>query len=54
MKKGVAIIVASYLDKSERSLPQPSLRIVANRLLNGDDIDKAIQVLEASCETALA
>lgn len=53
MKRGLAIIVASYLDQSERFLPQPSLRVVANRLLTESDLVKAIKILEDSCTAIL-
>ncbi|KZS20238.1 serine palmitoyltransferase 1 [Daphnia magna] len=54
MKRGLAVIVASYLDQSERFLPQPSLRLVANRLLTENDLDKAIKILEDSCTAVLS
>lgn len=53
MKRGLAVIVASYLDQSERFLPQPSLRVVANRLLNENDLERAVKVIEDSCSSVL-
>lgn len=53
MKRGLAVIVASYLDQSERFLPQPSLRLVANRLLTENDLEKVVKVLEDSCISVL-
>lgn len=46
MEKGVAIICAAYLETSEKFLPKPSLRLVANRLLTEKEIEKAARVLE--------
>ena len=53
MKRGLAVIVASYLDQSERFLPQPSLRLVANRLLNEADLERAVKILDDSCNAVL-
>jgi len=54
MKRGVAIICASYLDQSERFLPQPSLRIVVNRLLTDAEMSRAIQVINEACSAVLS
>lgn len=53
MKRGVAVIVASYLDQSERFSPQPSLRLVANRLLGDADLEHAVKILNDASKAVL-
>lgn len=53
MQHKLAIIVASYLDKSERFLPQPSLRLAANRLLGENDVELVFKTVEKASEFVL-
>ena len=48
-KKGVALVMASYLEDAEVHLPPVSIRLTASTLLTGDDIRIAGKTVLAVC-----
>lgn len=46
IEQNLAIINPSYLEKVERHCQEPSLRVIANRLLDDDDIQFAFDTIE--------
>jgi hypothetical protein len=44
LDNGVALSASKYLEDEEQSLPPPSIRVVVNSALEGQDIEKASEV----------
>ncbi|XP_031623394.1 serine palmitoyltransferase 1 [Contarinia nasturtii] len=46
IEQKLAIVNATYLENAEKYCPEPSLRVIANRLLTNDDIQFAFDTIE--------
>lgn len=46
IKRNLAIANATYLESGEKNCPEPSLRVMANRLLTDDDINAVFDTIE--------
>lgn len=46
IERNVAIANATYLEWLEKTCPEPSLRVISNRLLSDDDIQFAFDTIE--------
>lgn len=47
IERNLAISNASYLDWLEKTCPEPSLRLISNRLLTDDDIQFTFDTIES-------
>lgn len=47
IERNLAIANASYLDWLEKSCPEPSLRVISNRLLTDEDIAFVFDTIES-------
>ncbi|KAK2191521.1 hypothetical protein NP493_49g10016 [Ridgeia piscesae] len=48
-EEGVALVVASYLEKDERHLPPPSIRLAVNCDLDEKEMDRVVEVIDHAC-----
>ncbi|KAI0225489.1 Serine palmitoyltransferase 1 [Lamellibrachia satsuma] len=48
-EEGVALVVASYLEKDERQLPPPSIRLSVNCDLGEQEMDRVVDVIDNAC-----
>ncbi|XP_048451306.1 serine palmitoyltransferase 1-like [Rhincodon typus] len=53
MKQGIALTQARYLDKEERVLPPPSVRVVTTIKLTEEELDKAAALIKEASECIL-
>lgn len=44
--QGLCLVMAQYLEDKEKKCPRPSIRITANRLLNSNDLEKAVKTID--------
>lgn len=44
--QGLCLVMAQYLEDKEKNCPRTSIRITANRLLNSNDIEEAVNKIE--------
>jgi len=53
VSKGLAVVVASYLEESEHLEPQPSIRLSVNRLLDESNVQQAIKIINEASDFVL-
>jgi len=53
VSKGLAVVVASYLEESEHLVPQPSIRLSVNRLLEESNVQQAIKIINEASDLVL-